>query len=789
MSSSPSFPPSSHSQLPSSHATASPAVRPFQSSGTNRWNPFAQQPGWAHADAEGRDDDGIDLLELWRSVAKRKWAVLGLVMAVGLLAWAVALSMTPIYRATTVVMFETAKAKVVSIEDVYAGASGNREYMTTQLEIMRSREVALKAVQALKLWEHPAFDPRVSRQQPWSELTDPVRSALGMAPPAPVTDWTPERLAEAVVGPFQASMEVELLRTSQIAQVSFESSDPALSARMANTLAQVFIENDLNARYEMTRQATNWLQDRVKDLKDKVLQSERALQTFRERSGIISSQGAAQSGASNQLDGLTTRLIDARLRRTDAETAYEQVRSAASKGSDLSTIPAVLKAPGMADAKRNLQEAERKFNEVAQRYGFEHQRHIAAKAELETSQQALKNQLDNTVSSIRREYEAAVAVQEQIERALGQAKSSVQNLNRSEFELGVLQREAESNREMYNMFMTRAKETTNTSDLQSPIARIVDQALTPTAPVKPRKTQMVLVALLLALLVGVGASLLLDQLDKTLKTADDVERKLHVPLLTTLPLLNKSEARRATSARLFEDQPNSVFAESIRTARSGVLLSALDEPHRVLLVTSSLPGEGKSTFSLNLALAHAQTQRTLLIDADMRRPSIAKALDLAPGVAGLSSFVAGTRPLADCVQTVAGTRLTVMPSGPLPPNPLELISSQRFKERLAALSEHFDMVIIDSPPVELVSDALMLCAVSTGVIYVTQAMETAAPMVRKGLERVRRADGQVLGLVLNQFDFKRAHKYYGDYSGYGKYGYGKKGYGSAYGEAYGRPTA
>ena len=253
-----------------------------------------------------------------------------------------------------------------------------------------------------------------------------------------------------------------------------------------------------------------------------------------------------------------------------------------------------------------------------------------------------------------------------------------------------------------------------------------------------------------------------------------------MPLLTTLPLLGKGDARRATSARLFNDQPNSVFAEAIRTARSGVLLSAIDEPHRLLVITSSLPGEGKSTFAINLALAHAQTQNTLLIDGDLRSPSVAKSLDLVPNTAGLSNYVAGNKPLAECVHQIEGTRLVVMPAGPLPPNPLEMISSQRFRERLAELGTQFDMIIIDTPPVELVSDALMLSSMASGVIYVTKAMETSAPMVTKGLERVRRADGQVLGVVLNHFDFRRASKYYGDYSGYGKYRYGKKGYGTAY---------
>lgn len=749
-----------------------------------RWNPFGERSAGGLLAADDAEE-GLNLQELWRSLTKRKWPILGLVAVVGLLALALAMSLTPIYRATTVVMFETSKQQVVSIEDLYAGATGNRDYLATQLEVMGSREVALKTVQALSLWDHPAYDPRLPPTGLRAELTSAVRDALGMNTPQPPGEWTAQRLADAVVGPFQAGLSLELARNSQIARVSFESSDPALAARAANMMAKVFIENDLNARYEMTRQATNWLQERVTDLKDKVLQSERALQAFRERSGIISAQGAAQSGASGQLDGLTGRLLDARLRRTDAQTAYDQVRNAG-QGADLSTVPAVIRAPGVADAKRYLQDAERKFSETSQRYGFEHPRYVAAKAELEAGKASLKSQLDTTVASIRREFEAAQAVEREVERALGQARSSVQTLNRSEFELGVLQRDVESNREMYNLFMTRAKETTNTSDLQTPIARVVDPALAPGAPIKPNQSRIVLVSMLLALLVGVAASLLLDQLDKTIKTADDVERKLQVPLLTTLPLLNRQDARRAASARMFVDDPNSVFSESVRTARSGVLLSALDEPHRVLLITSSLPGEGKSTFSVNLALSHAQTQRTLLLDADLRRPSLSKALDLAPKAKGLSTYVAGETPLSECIQLVEGSRLHVMPSGPLPPNPLEMISSKRFKERMAELSEQYDMIIMDSPPVELVSDALMLCSVATGVIYVTKAMDTATPIVAKGLERVRRADGHVLGVVLNQLDFRRASKYYGDYSGYGQYGYGKKGYGSAYGEAYGK---
>jgi len=395
---------------------------------SRRWNPFAQgSDAWQSRDDE---DDGMDLLELWRSVSKRKWSILGLVMAVGLLATALVLSMTPIYKSTVVVMFEAGKSQVVSIEDVYAGASGNREFMATQVEIIRSREVALKTVQALRLWEHPAYDPRNPQLGPVDSVKATVRQWLGMDRHVEAAEWTPERLAEAVVGTFQDAVTVDLQRNSMIARVSVESPDAALAARAANALAKVFIENDLNARYEMTRQATNWLQERVVDLREKVAQSERALQAYRERTGIISAQGAALSGSSNQLDALTARLIEARLRRAEAETAYNQVKNAP-KDADLSEIPTVLRSPGIPEAKRNLQEAERKFGEVSQRYGPEHPRHVAAKADLEASLTSFRNQQDIAIAGIKRSYEAAAALEREMDRALAQARSSVQNLNRS----------------------------------------------------------------------------------------------------------------------------------------------------------------------------------------------------------------------------------------------------------------------------------------------------------------------------------------------------------------------
>lgn len=728
----------------------------------------------------GTADAEIDLLEYWRSISKRKWAIALFALAVALLAGVIVFSMTPVYRATTTVLIEANKSKVVSIEDVYSGMSQNREYFQTQAEIIKSREVAMKAIKAMRLWDNPEFDPRIKEAGSLQKML----ITLGLVQEPEPIEWDDSNMAEAVYRQFSALMSVESVRQSQLAKISFESNSPALAARAANVLANTYISNDFDARYEMTRKASEWLEGQLGGLKDTVEESERKLQNYRERAGIIDTKDLAQSGAGRQIEELTQRIMTLRLRRAEAESIYEQIKSA-KKGEDMGSLPAVLRDPSVSNAKMQESIADRKLAEIAQRYGPEHSRYVAAEADLKTAREASRRAVDLVVASVTREYESSISAERSLESSLGKARGAVQNLNRKEFELGVLEREVASNRQMYDMFIKRAKETSVAGDLQSPIARVVDAAVVPSFAVKPKKLQIIAIALVLGLFVAVLAALLIDQLDNTLKSTQDVETKLKSPLLATLPKLGKGETRRSAAARIMADKPNSIFAEAVRSARTGVMLSAIDQTHRILLVTSSLPAEGKTTVAINLALAHSQTQRTLLIDADMRRPAVGRGLELPPASKGLSNLVSGSAQLAECLQVLDGTQLSIISAGTLPPNPLELLLSERFKQTLAELGTQFETIVIDSPPVELVSDALVISAEATGVIYVVKAHETPYQLVRKGLARLHHAQGHLLGIALNQFDFARAEKYHGEYSGYGKYGYGKYGYRAGYGAPYG----
>lgn len=723
----------------------------------------------------------LDFVEYWRTLRKHQWAILAFALAVTLVAGVIAFVSTPIYEAKATVLIESNKQKVVSIEDVYGGMGASREYFQTQVEIIKSREVSLKTIAKLKLYDLPEFDPRAPKKG-ISALISQIGFATEEEPP----EWNEKSLTEAVLGSFSRNLTVEPIRLSQLVIIRYTSPDPGLASRIANAVALTYIENDLDARYQMTLTASTWLQDQLAGLKEKLTQSEQSLQSYREKQGIVSMKEAGQNGSGQQVELLQARLIEARTRRSEVESTYKTVKEASSTG-ELASQPAVLVNQQVADAKRQSSEAARRLADASQRYGKEHPKFMQADSDAKSANENLQRQIELVVGGITNEYERARSTEKMLEGALANARGSVQNINRKEFELGVYEREVDSNRQMYDMFLKRAKETTVGGDLQSVVARIVDRAEPPTLPIKPKKLLIIAVALFMGLLVGVMLALLMEVLDNTMKSTEDVEVHLKQPLLTVLPMLAKKEADRAISGRLLTESPNSLYSEGIRTARTGVLLSSVDLATRTLIVTSSVPGEGKTTFSCNLAMAHALTKKTLLIDGDMRRPSVHKSYGLEPTSLGLSELVAGTAALGDCIQAVEGSKLNVLTSGAIPPNPLELLHSDRFARTLEELSKHFEIIIIDSPPVELVSDALVIAARASGLIFVTKALATPYQLARKSLLRLRRAHVHIIGVVLNALDFSKAEKYYGDYSGYGKYGYDNYGssYGGAYGKAYG----
>jgi len=724
------------------------------------------------------ESETLDLVEYWRSITKRKWSILGLVLLVSIITILVVYSMRPVYRSTATVLIEQGKSKVVSIEEVYNSMGGNREYYQTQVEIMKSREVARKVVERLKLTTHKDFDPRQQETSAVDYLSPASWFTTKEAP-------TEENILKGVISRVTADLQIQPVRNSQLVQVSFSAYDKELSAKVPNTLAEVFIESDLDARVAMTQKAGSWLTERMSDLRVKLDASEKSLQDYRERERIVDVKGVAMSGASKALEQATTDLVSVRTKRAEAESLFNQVKAARQgrAAGGYESIPAVLRHPTVQRLKELEAESERKLADASKRYGPEHPRMVQANAELVSARDNVKRQIESVVVGVEKEYDVARSNEQALERALGQSKAEIQSINRKEFQLGVLEREAQGNKQLYDMFVTRFKETNVAGDLQSTVARVVDPANVPNIAYAPKKTQIVSIAAAVALLIGIMLSLLLDRISNTINTASDVEARLGVPMLGYLQKMPNSGKKSATTENSFLSDGQSLFSESIRTIRTSVMMGALDSPKKIIVVTSSVPSEGKTTLCFNLACALAQVHKSvLLVDADMRRPKIGRLIGRDKNAPGLSNMVSGVAPIGECIVKHEQGGFHILTAGFVPPNPLELLSSAKFLDLLDKLKEAFDVVLIDSPPLGLVSDALVLSQVANEIIFVVKADSTPYQLARANIKRLLLADAPILGVVLNQLDLERAEKYYGEYSGYGRYS-GYKGYAYAYGQS------
>jgi capsular exopolysaccharide synthesis family protein len=691
----------------------------------------------------------------------QRWNITGLAITVSIVAALVVMSMRPVYRAASMLMIEAQQANLVSIEEVYGLGSAHREYFATQFEILKSRELAERVAVNLDIRHHPDFDP--DQQKPL--LVFRLRSLFGGGD-------TPEEVPEdiklaAAVDAFAGKLTIWPVRNTQLVYVIFESHDPELAAAVVNEMASVYIASHLDAKLEVTQQAAVWLSERLQGLKQNLEQSESALQEYRDQEELVDIQGV-KTLAARELDELTEDLVEARARRTQADSIYTQVRLLDERSPEaLASLPAVLSHPLVQRLKEEEANAEQTVAELSRRYGPKHPKMIAAKSKLVSATDNLQKQVLNVVDGVENDFELATSSERALAAQLAQAKSRVQEINRKEFRLRELQRDLQTNRQLYDMFFTRVRETDEAGGMEVAHARVVDRGVVPRSPVKPRKTLTVAVAFLASLVAGVFLAFLKDALDSSLKTPEDIEERLSVPLLGAIPIVPIVEPDGPLLA-IVEDR-HSAFAESVRTVRTALLLSGLEKGEKLTVITSSVPGEGKSTLTINLAAALGQMEKTLIIDADLRRPVLARTCGLLANTPGLSNYIAGTADLGECVQTFEAAGVDILPAGVIPSNPLELISSGRFNELLEVLKDSYERIIIDSAPTHAVSDALVLASYADSVIYMIRADATPYKLVKQGIQRLVDSNAPVAGVVLNEFDARKAARMYGDQYDYSRY--------------------
>ncbi|MFQ3251109.1 GumC family protein [Glaciecola sp.] len=725
------------------------------------------------------DTDIIDFGQYWTTVKRYLWRILGLALLLTILVTLVVLSMTPRYIATASLLIEAEQANVLSIEEVYGLDSSRKEYFETQYEILRSRHIAEKVVNELKLYENPLYNLDVinANEDGMSSYIKSaqnfVRTSLPFLPQQDeVVKSEEELLAERksyAVSQLMEYITISPLRNTQVVNISFESADAKLSALVANTLSDVYIENYLESKLDMTAKATTWLNESLQGLRTKLDVAEKNLSDFYEREQLVDIDGVVGL-ASEQLQQLSDQLIDAQVLLQRNKTIYEQINQSGADFALLSSLPEVLNHPSIQNIKREEVVAESRVSELKEVYGPKHPNMIAAIAELTSIRNSIRNQITVLMSGITTEYRTAQNKVAALKKDVEAAKSEFRKLSSLENQRKALQRDVDTNQQLYNSFFTRLKETDQLGGFESANARILDSATPPSNPAKPKKGLIIAAAFVLSLGLGVFLALSLEALNSGIRSVDDVERKLGQRMLGIIPW-QAHKRNQNLPLRHFFDNSHHMFSEAVRTLRTSLQLLNLDKPSQTVLVTSSVPREGKSTVSINLAFAMGQLSKVLLLDTDLRRPTLAKQFDLPGFQPGLSNLIAGTHTLEECIVTDEKSGIDLICAGSSPPNPQELLASEQFTLLMAKLKTQYEHIIVDSAPTQAVSDAVIVSKLCDSVVYVVRSDSTSFKIINNGLSRFMQIGHRVDGVVLNQVDLKKAKKT-GEYSGYyDQYGY------------------
>jgi len=722
----------------------------------------------------------IDLGHYWNVVRRQLKKIIALSVVTTLIAILVVFSLTAKYSATSTLLIEASESKIVSIEEVYGLNGGNSEYLLTQFEILKSRDMAKRVVEKLELVNYAEFNPFHPSNEKGFSLKTFILGEGDAEPP------TPEDIINKTTDVFWDAVSVSPVRKTQLVKISVMSESPALAQKAANAMANAYIESQLEAKVGLTQQASEWLTQRLGGLKESLSLSEKNLQAFREANNLVDVKGVSTLVA-DELGQITSKLVDARSIRLEVESNYDQIKQLDELSYEsLTSLQFILADPLISRLTETQSNTELKVAELSKRYGAKHPKMIAAQSDLDAVKESVLSQMKKLATGIENSFATAKAKEASLLKSLEITKKKMRDINRTEFALGELVRAVKGDRALYETFFKRIRETSATGDLQTANARIVDSAVVPQHPVKPKKKLIVALVLVVSLMFGIALAFLLDALDSTIKNADDIDHKLGFSVLGIVPLLPRVAAKELKNAlekgegvdinktpvRAFIHSDNHAFKESIRTLRTSLTLASLESPAKCLLFTSSIPGEGKTTSSVNLAAAYGQMEKTfqmektLLIDADMRRPSVAKQLRLPAGFKGLSNAVAYPETLDESIHHIEDLNIDVMPSGVIPPNPLELLASKNFEKILTILRERYDRIIIDSPPIGAVSDALYLSTLTDGLVYVIKADSTKDKLIKTGLARLDQSNARILGVVLNQLDTEKEYRYNTANSGY-----------------------
>ena len=722
-------------------------------------------------------EEEIHLRDYLNVILKRKWTIITCFVVLVTVVTIASFKMEPVYKATCQILIERDNPKVVKIEEVMAIDASSTDYYQTQYEILKSQELAERVIKRLNLYDNKEFNrkPKIGL----GTIIAAIRNFIGNAIKNIIGSKKEQKEYQIdetnqLIKAYLARLDIKPIRKSRLVNISFEAHDPQLAAQIANTHAKLYIEQNLERKFSASKEAVNWLNKRIKEVKEKLEKSEEALRKYKQAHDLVSIDFEESHNIRVQrLNELNTALMEARTKRIEKENLYRELKRISDKPELIESMPAVVANPLIQQLKAEYIKSKADYSKLSQSYGPEHPKMIRLRSEIKELKNKIASEVKKIARSIETEYRVAKKQEAALNKALEEEKKKALALSEKEIQYNVLKREVEINRTLYESLLKRAKETNITEDLPVSNVSIVDPARIPDLPFKPKKRLNILLAMVVGLTMGIGLAFFLEYLDDTIKTPEEVERYLKIPFLGYIGKVIIAKDNPYSPDLVALKEPKSHIAEMLRNVRTNILFSTSNFPRKALLVTSSTQGEGKTFLTINLGISLAQMgKRVVVIDADLRKTRIHRTFGLKKHP-GLTEVLTGNHGLESVIQDTKVENLKIIPCGTIPPNPAELLSSEAMKDLIDRLKEQFDFVLFDSPPVMSVTDPTILANLADGVIIVIKGGETPRPPIQRALQQLSKLDTKLLGVVLNGIDFKERkyyYKYHYDYD----YGYGEK---------------
>jgi capsular exopolysaccharide synthesis family protein len=714
-----------------------------------------------------------NLLEYWRVIQKRRATILTTAFIVFAVALVATLKQKPIYRAQALVEIQKENPDIPTLQELFQVENISDTYLETQYRILKSENLARRVIALLRLdrvaeFSSPAQAAPSNQKQDAS--SPQVFAVAGTIPRN--ADIDNELLIK-----FQKRLDVEPLKRSRLVEVSFESNDRNLAAQVVNTLASTYIQQNLEARWDASQKATEWLSQQLLDMKAKLEHSEDELQQYARDKGLLfleTDKGTTENIVAQRLRELQEELTKAQAQRFEKESLYALVQQG-----DFASLPGVFDNKLMQDLTEKLEELQRERSRLIAIFNADYPHVKEIQSQIDETQAVLTEERERAAKEITNDYRAAAEREHMLQAAFAEQQKDADVIAEKSVQYNILKREADTNKQLYVGLLEKLKETGVSTSLKATNIRVVDPAYPPKKPDRPRIPLNLSLGLLLGISLGIGAAFLQEHLDNTFKSAEDIKRFLQLSALASVPAVASSNNHRGVlalydRARLMADDKNgnkvvpiwnriegngqnAALAEAFHELRTSVLLSTAKRPPSSLLVTSAQGGEGKTTVAANLAVSLAQLgERVLLIDADLRRPNLHNFFGL-PNSAGLVNFLTGDPDWRSLVIHPAPIGLGVLFSGPIPPNPADLLSSDYMPALIREASKEYKFVVVDSPPLLNLADSRILATLVDGVILVVGGGITPRDLVHRAYISALDAGSHVLGAAINFADINTGY--------------------------------